>query len=199
MGEGAACGRDADQFLWPSGAPMIGLHDYDDTGESSPRAALKAVADEGFIIRRIDTSEDGFFDLTDEGGIEAGILGVRDFNETYDAIAWALDDPARWWSLRGVASLLGVPALHRANFLNKPVRLVATPKDWMQETVIRGPHDGPVCVVDWSQNPKLTLGMAPAIECADFQLATHLRKSIEQHNAPQFRIFAARQGARHAA
>ena len=145
-------------------------------------------------MRRIVPRADSRFTLAEDGqGIEAMVLGVRDFHECYDAVSYHPEDPANWWLAFGTAEVLGERAIRHAAFENRPLLLVETPAKWL---TLVGP-DGPEasCIVDWRCDPRLILPFVSEIECESSALRDRLLKSIAQHARPPFKISVSRHAA----
>ena len=70
-----------------------------------------------------------------------------------DAVAWPLTNPGCWWMRRGVVTYLGASELHRCWWENRPIRLLATPRDWICD-----PGPGPsACILQWDADLRAIL------------------------------------------
>ena len=103
----------------------------------------------------IETHGSGLYGPSDEGS--AAVLLPCGF---HDGLNWHLDDivafrpdkPSRWWSRRGIATVLG----EVNSFSIEPRRLHARPLDWVND-LGRG-----ICVLDWGSDPvDLLMGAGP--------------------------------------
>ena len=117
------------------------------------RAAERLLADEAAIRRMFDLGVDvdhwtrhrGQFGLWPLGIIANGsfIQPVVAYDEVVDLIAWPAADPATWRLRRGHAALMGEELAARSALFNEPIRVFATPFDWLK-------HFGEgCCVVNW--------------------------------------------------
>jgi hypothetical protein len=131
---------------------------------------------------RIWTFGDRSFQL-DETGPVATLLPVElEHGVEIDTVAWLHDRPRPWFFQLHVATRLGDRALRQAQWYQRPVRLVATPADWLRDSQT-------VCVLDWwSCDLRGLFGDVPKVICAsDAQMRFLLRRLAEQV-APRFEI-----------
>src|SRR5687768_12224695 len=89
------------------------------------------------LIRCVRLEPSGRFEIDPEG-VEAHVIGVEDHGEIFDAVAYLDHDPTTWWTLRGECAVLGAHAIRTAAFSDRPLILVATPRAWLQRSVIEG-------------------------------------------------------------
>ena len=69
-----------------------------------------------------------------------------------DLIAWWTDNPAQWWTRRGIAPILGYESVERAAHYGEPLALHATPLDWLAAN-----RQGTV-ILDWNAYLPFWLG-----------------------------------------
>jgi hypothetical protein len=128
---------------------------------------------------------DRSFEL-DEAGLLAILLPVElDREIKIDTIAWTPDRPRRWFFERHVATHLGDRALRRAQWYQRPIRLVATPTDWLRDP------QATTCILDWRANIRAILGDVAGIDCWPPELAQLLDQHLDQQVAHRYRIRAA--------
>src|SRR5690242_4260599 len=87
---------------------------------------------------RIEPAADGTWQPA-EAGMLAALLPVWtpdlvEEAEIVDLVAWELmGSGSPWWLRRGAVSYLGDRALDRARLLDRPLRVVATPRQWLSD------------------------------------------------------------------
>ncbi|WP_119461884.1 hypothetical protein [Rhodospirillaceae bacterium SYSU D60014] len=141
-------------------------------------------------MAHIATYRDGTFDPCEPmpGAIYAKTMPVYDrLGEPVDLVAWASADPSRWWLRHGLATVLGEDDLNGAWWEERPVMLAATPAEWLEQRYL-WPNKLWVCVLDWSADPRATLGLASEVVCTSTALQQKLKDEIARHVAPAFRI-----------
>lgn len=137
---------------------------------------------------RIQSFADGSFQLISDGR-EATLLPVYlDGGREIDTVAFFSGRPRRWFRQLLVATHLGDQALCHAQFLGKPVRLLATPADWLASP------EGMV-VLDWRCDLRALFGEVPEIVCASTEMQKYLDQSLAKQVAHRYRITVARMGA----
>jgi hypothetical protein len=135
---------------------------------------------------RIRICRDRSFEL-DEAGLLAVLLPVElDPEIEIDTIAWTPDRPRRWFFERQVATHLGDAALRRAQWYQRPVRLVATPADWLRHP------QGTTCILDWRANIRAILGDVADIVCSSPELARFLDRRLHQQVVHHYNISVVR-------
>lgn len=128
-------------------------------------------------IARIESCRNGLFDYSEEG-VPACIVAVVDhWREPgdagiFDLVAFAADNPARWWGRTGAAFALGDHLLETGD----PVAVVATPVDWL------ACGGDALCILDWGPaSPAWSaLRAAPPLTFTDDGLRTKLRNALVQ-------------------
>ena len=131
---------------------------------------------------RIRIFADKSFQL-DEAGALAVLLPVElDREIEIDTVAWTPDRPRRCFFERHIATHLGDRALRRAQWYQRPVRLVATPADWLRDSET-------VCVLDWwSCDLRGLFGDVPKVICASDAQKRFLLRRLAEQVAPRFEI-----------
>ena len=135
----------------------------------------------------IQTFSDGTFQRDDDGGREAVMIGTD--QTPSDAVAWFDDDPARWWLHRGLAAFLNPEEIDRAIHFQEPLRIFATPADWLD-----GRGRG-VVVLDWTAHVSFWLAGADRLLVDDAETGQRLEAAFRRE-VPQIRLA---QEAAHAA
>lgn len=104
----------------------------------------------------IRPSSDGSWE-PDETGFEALLLPVRGIDGTViDTAAWEIGHPQVWWLRRNIATFVGEHELILASREKRPVRLVATPKEYLA-------HWGrAICILNWRSDVRSILAGAEA-------------------------------------
>lgn len=130
---------------------------------------------------------DGRFDLLGEyepGAVRADLVHVLEgeYLELVDAVAWECHRPGRWWTLRGVATVLGEHELAAAWWEQRPARMVATPADWLAQPLTS------FVIVDWSTDINAAIGAAPGVVCDTPALACRLRRTLIEQAMPKLPI-----------
>lgn len=145
----------------------------------------------GYPLGYVVTYGDGTFEPSEPvpGAIYAKMLPVRDRDgAAYDLVAWEHRDPWRWWLRHGRAVVLGEDDLEAAWWEEVPLYLCGTPAEWLEERHL-WPNKRWACVLDWAEDPRITLGLAHEIRCTSAALATKLRQEIARHECRMpFRI-----------
>jgi hypothetical protein len=103
-----------------------------------------------------------------------------------DCVAWYPDAPGRWWTLRGIAVVLGEDAVERADWFGEPITLYETPADWLKASACGDLQA--VCILDWSFDPRLIFKPGMVVKPLTSNLAARLRDRHRQVTAPQYRI-----------
>ncbi len=112
--------------------------------------------------------------------------------QPFDIVAWFQANPSEWWTRRGLAAILGEPALLIAEGRGKPVNLYPSPAEWLHSWDITG-----ICILDWNANLRFALGRVPAVRCQSEMLANELHRRLQEQTKPSFIITV--EGERHAA
>ena len=130
----------------------------------------------------IETFSDGSFQLS-RTGREAVLVPVeRDDGGEIDTVAFFIGRPRKLWRERLFASHLGDRVLHIARWYQRPVRLVATPADWLRDSET-------VCVLDWwSCDLRGLFGNVPRVICASDVMKRFLLRRLAEQVAPRFEI-----------
>lgn len=115
--------------------------------------------------------------------------GLPVWRELDDLVAFYLGAPGEWWRVTGAATWLGEAHIERARAEGEPVRLVATPLDWL-----RAGGDA-ACLVDWRADPRHDL-RGLRVACADRALADRLRKLIRELDRSPIDIVSPKEAAR---
>jgi hypothetical protein len=135
---------------------------------------------------RIRICSDRSFEL-DETGTLAVLLPVElDPEIEIDTVAWLPDRPRPWLFERHVATHLGDRALRRAQWYQRPIRLVATPADWLRDP------QATTCILDWRANIRAILGDVADIHCWPPDLAKLLDRRLREQVAHRYRISVAK-------
>lgn len=92
----------------------------------------------------------------------------------HDLVQIDLSDPETWQPLYGACPVLGLEQIDHAVIYDHPLVLHRHPVDWLRA---RGAG---ACVVDWTCDPRLWVGQAPAITCATPGLARQLHRRMEE-------------------
>jgi hypothetical protein len=131
-------------------------------------------------IVRIEPYRDGTFGYAaDDVGTLARQCPVLEHEELIDVVAWPLNGVSPWWTLRGVATLLGEHELRAAWWESRPARLVETPQAYLDQA------GECACVLDWSCDINTALGEAPGVECSTPALAIRLRRVLIEQAMPR--------------
>jgi hypothetical protein len=142
------------------------------------------------LLAYIRGTADGLFDILphhEPDSAYAQIIIVRDLDlEPYDAIAWEIGKPEKWWTLRGAAVVLGEYELTAAYWQERPARMLATPADYIDC------HGAGFVLLDWSAPINDIIGACPAVSCATRALADRLRRTLWQQAMPSLPITIAR-------
>lgn len=128
-------------------------------------------------IARVQPLGDGLFDYS-EDGLPACLVAVvendRDLGDAgiFDLVAFASDNPGRWWWRTGAAFALGGHLLES----DEPVRVVATPVEWLAYA------GDALCLLDWSRRssawPALRAG--PPLQFTNDALRQKVRNALVQ-------------------
>lgn len=103
-----------------------------------------------------------------EAGPPATVLDVDEGGDVVDEVAFYACDPGRWWLRYGIGIALGMDAFDKALRDGAPLRVVATPADWL------GARGDALCVLDWRTNLYSLLSPARAVVCDDAALASRI-------------------------
>lgn len=144
---------------------------------------------------RIETTPDGFYQPCPHGRWAVLIpCGWTDYLGQWtaidDLVGFHPDDPSRWWRRLGAVDLLGEEQVQDALDRRQPLRLHATPLDWL-----RNGCQGAV-VLDWRAEPRRLFNGLPSVIADTPDLAERLGQRIAQ--AP-FSITSSAPGERYAA
>lgn len=144
-----------------------------------------------FGAYHILTQDDGTFRLCskDSGGMVAAVLAVCDrYGEQGDLVAWAIDNPTRWWLRYGdLTPVLGSRHLAWANDERSDATLHGSPEGWMLAGM-KG-----ACVIDWGVDLRALFEDIPRIYCDTNELREHLGKALRRH-APRLLTKGGRRG-----
>jgi hypothetical protein len=155
------------------------------TTDQPPAIAGEFALTHGMIL----VSGDRTFQPDDDGFV-AALLPVEDHRGVrFDIVAWAVGNPAEWWTRWGLAEVLGESALTKADWRNEPVRLYATPERWL-----RSGNDMAVCILDWTANLRRILGQTPEVQCESTSLKFELERRLHAQTKPAFDITVATPG-----
>ncbi len=135
----------------------------------------------------VETFEDGTFQIADgEHGTHALLLQVWSSDgELEDVVAWQLEGPGHpWWRQRGNVALLGEDEIRDSGETGRPVRLVSTPRRWLE---LRG-KVAAACILDWGEDPRALLSRAAEVVCETPALRSGLEAAIAKHSRPPFKI-----------
>ena len=102
-------------------------------GEGVPRPMLTTCLgiDGMFGVSRVRTYQDGSYEPA-EDGVGAIIIGVIEYDELVDLLAFRTTDPSRWWLRLGLAVYLGEEKVDYAAFMGTSLRLFSTPLSWLR-------------------------------------------------------------------
>lgn len=120
-----------------------------------------------------------------ETGFEALLLPVSEVGGgVIDVVAWQIGEPSIWWLRRGVASYVGEHELILARRDRRPVRLVATPKEYL---ALWGYA---VCILDWRADVRAILAQASnAVDVVGNKaLCARVRRIVDQRPSDRMRI-----------
>jgi hypothetical protein len=149
------------------------------------------------LLAYIRGTADGLFDILPHHEPDcayAEIVVVRDLDlEPYDAVAWEVGKPGKWWTLRGAAAVLGEGELSMAWWEARPARLLATPADFIAA------HGAGFVLLDWAAPINDIIGACPAVQCADHALANRLKRTLWQQAMPSLPITIVRREVSRAA
>jgi len=135
---------------------------------------------------RIRICSDRSFEL-DASGVLAVLLPVElDREIEIDTVAWTPDRPRRWFFERHIATHLGDAPLRKAQWYGHPLRLVATPADWLRDP------QATTCILDWKADLRAILGDVPKVICASDAQKRFLRRRLAEQLAPRFEIEVAK-------
>ena len=110
----------------------------------------------------------------DPGDIQSSVGNVAIGSSVpFDIVAWFPDNPARWLTRSGLATVLGEDAIHRAEWRGDPIRLYPTPKDWLHAS--HGGDNCAVCVVDWDADIRFLFTGLTVFCNADLERRIHDR------------------------
>lgn len=79
-------------------------------------------------IAYIETFSDGTYQPIRSGRLAYLVAADR---EVSDLIAWYPEEPNIWWLRRNIAPILNPVAIDRAAHFDEPLRIYATPWDWL--------------------------------------------------------------------
>jgi hypothetical protein len=123
---------------------------------------------------QIQVYRDGSFQR-DSHGKPATLLPVEmDGGAVIDTVAWFEGRAGAWWLERRIGSHLGDKALKSAAFFGRPVRLLATPAQWLASP------DEAVVILDWQGDLRRVFRDVPTIVCASDGLAKHLNRRLNE-------------------
>lgn len=125
------------------------------------------------IVPRVD---DGF-DFAEDGPL-AVLVPTDPDNPSDDCIAFFVGEPHRWWS-RSAAPILNPAAIEHAHWFHTPLRLHATPLDYLKAGAT-----GAV-IIDWRENLRWWLGGVGAIECPSLEYQNRLAYVLRQPPLPR--------------
>lgn len=126
-------------------------------------------------------------------GTWATYVGATDHRgRLTDLVAWNDDAPGWWWTRLGNVVALGEAEIHRAEILNLPLHLFATPYAWLMNHGPKGRWPA-ACIVDWTSDPRLLLNGVD-VKCDDPALVRRLEEAQRRHDRP-LRISAQRRAA----
>lgn len=74
---------------------------------------------------------DGYTFEPADDGVEAVLLPVRRDRMLIDVVAWPLNQPRKWRTRRGIATVLGGDAIRRAFHLNRAILIHEMPVQWL--------------------------------------------------------------------
>lgn len=123
----------------------------------------------------------------DETGFDALLMPVRDLGgEVIDVVAWEFGLPQHWWIRRGIATYAGEHAIYLANRQKQPVRLVATPAEYLKQ------WGQGMCILNWQADVRAIVNMAEqGIICETPQLAGRVRAAIDKPRSERVKITVA--------
>jgi hypothetical protein len=152
----------------------------------APLPPLAGLSRPDAFAARIRIFSDRSFQL-DQSGALATLIPIELHDGTaIDAVAFLAANPRRWWTEKLAATHLGDTELNRAQWYQRPIRLVATPADWL-----RDPQT--ICVLDWwSCDLRALFGDVPKVICASDGQERFLRRRLTEQVAPRFKIEVAR-------
>ena len=131
---------------------------------------------------RIRICSDRSFEL-DEAGVLAVLLPVElDRELEIDTIAWTPDRPRRWFFERHLATHLGDAALHRAQWDQRPIRLLPTPAAWLADP------EGAMVILDWCSDLRAIFRDVAEIICHSPELKRFLDRRLAQQVSHHYRI-----------
>lgn len=161
---------------------------------------IDLVAEAAFTWRPILPRRDGRFDPVEHEPGQAPDAARADMaaqlpaedaaGEIVDLVAWFVTDPCRWWTRKGVATILGERAIVRAGWNVEPVNLYRTPGEWLHASA--GGDDFAACIVDWQADPRLMFGCAQEVRCISAKLRQRLEARVRECARPSFKISTAR-------
>jgi hypothetical protein len=136
------------------------------------------------VMGSIRTFGDGSFQYAEKGdGRDALMHPVElDNGELIDTVAWFLTNPRKWWREKLIATHLGDWSLRHAQFLQEPIRLLATPANWLTSPA------SAICILDWRTDLRTLLGEVPEVLCSSNEMARFLHQRLAQQVAPRFRV-----------
>jgi hypothetical protein len=103
--------------------------------------------------RVITSSNSPYFQYYDEGWL-ATTATVNDIGgEPVDRVAWAADRPSEWWVENGCEPVLGLDQLDLAHSLDRELRVLATPAEWLK-FIQRRDHEPAAVLLDPRANPR---------------------------------------------
>jgi hypothetical protein len=104
----------------------------------------------------------------------------------YDLVAFAPDDPGRWWLRRGEVDLVG--AYNMTPWKLGPTTVCTTPLSWLQAGA-----DG-VCILDWHCDPADVLLGAGELRAESEVLKAKMKSRIVEVALGSFQITVASPG-----
>ena len=141
-------------------------------------------------VGRIVTHSTGLFEFHEDGDLAViAAEGEPEFPgwaEVHDLVAFAPDDPSRWWLRRGEVDLLG--AYNMTPWRLSPTTIYSTPLSWL-----RVGADG-VCIVDWNCDPADVLSVARELGAESEALKVKLKSRIVEVALGSFQITVASPG-----
>ena len=124
----------------------------------------------------------------DKDGPVADFAGAETpAGELFDIIAWLPPFAEKWWTLRGLARILGERELLTAELHGEPLKLFETPAAWRRS---RDPYSA--CLIDWTSDPRFIFPGVSEVVCETERLSERLRQRIQAAAAPSFKISCTR-------
>ena len=138
-------------------------------------------------VGRITTYSDGLFEFHDDGDlaiiVAEGEPEVPGWVEFYDLVAFAPDDPSRWWLRLGQVDLVG--AYNMTPWKLSPTTIHETPLSWLRAGAVG------ICIVDWTCDPADVLLGAGGLRAESSALKAKLERRIKEAALEPFKITVA--------